>query len=87
MSRKDGEEYNRIVMEMCIGDKKPDRNVPVQWLMYDTFEEMRRYDRKLADETMEALFVFLRAMVAQERLADKGIGDYLRYREGDIGQA
>lgn len=87
MSLADGEKYNNSLMPLMRGDVKPDRNVPVQWMMYDLWEEMRACDKVLADETLEPTFTFMRAQTAKERLTVHGLGRYLQYRQGDVGQA
>ena len=48
MSLKDGEAYNESLKPFCRGDKLPNRTIPVEWMMYDLWEEMRGYDRELA---------------------------------------
>lgn len=87
MSFEEGEAYNASLMPLCRGDVQPDRTVPVQWMMYDLWEEMRECDKVLADQTLEPVFVFMRAQTSKERLSVKGLGPYLHYRQGDVGQA
>ena len=87
MSFDEGEAYNASLMPLCRGDVLPDRTVPVQWMMYDLWSEMRACDKVLADETLEPVFVFMRAQTSKERLSVKGLGPYLHYRQGDVGQA
>ena len=87
MSLKDGAAYNESLMPLCRGDILPDRTVPVQWMMYDLWEGMRRCDKKLADELLEPVFTFMRAQTSSERLSVRGLGRYLQYRQGDVGQA
>ena len=87
MSLEDGEAYNNSLMPFCRGEQQPDRNVPVQWMMYDLWEDMRRCDKALADEVLEPVFLFMRAQTSKERLSVHGLGRYLQYRQGDVGQA
>lgn len=87
MSLADGERYNNSLMPLMRGDEKPDRSVPVQWMMYDLWEDMRKCDKELANETLEPTFTFMRAQTAKERLTVHGLGRYLQYRQGDVGQA
>lgn len=87
MSLADGAAYNDSLMPLCRGDILPDRAVPVQWMMYDLWEDMRRCDKELADEILEPVFLFMRAQTSSERLSVRGLGSYLHYRQGDVGQA
>ena len=87
MSLVDGAAYNNSLMPFCRGDVLPDRAVPVQWMMYDLWEDMRRCDKELADQILEPVFLFMRAQTSSERLSVRGLGSYLHYRQGDVGQA
>ena len=86
MSLADGKAYNDSLKPLCRGDVLPDRAVPVQWIMYDVWEDMRKCDKQLADEVLEPVFLFMRAQTASERLSFQGLGAYLQYRRHDIGQ-
>lgn len=87
MSLADGKAYNESLMPLCRGDVKPDRSVPVQWMMYDLWVDMRKCDKELADEVLEPVFNFMRAQTASERLTISAFGKYLEYRQADVGQA
>lgn len=87
LSLEAGRAYNESLMPFCRGDVLPDRSVPVQWMMYDLWEDMRRYDNVLADTVLEPVFEFMRAQTSSERLTVQGLGPYLRYRQADVGQA
>ena len=87
MSLADGEAYNASLMPLCRGDVLPDRSVPVQWMMYDLWEDMRKCDSDLADEILGPVFTFMRAQTSKERLSVQSLGAYLQYRQGDVGQA
>ncbi|PVI03625.1 Aristolochene synthase in complex with 12,13 Difluorofarnesyl diphosphate [Periconia macrospinosa] len=87
MSLEEGKAYNESLMGFCTGESIPDRNVPVQWMMYDIWEEMRNIDRQLANEVLEPVFVFMRSQTAKERLSVDNLHDYLQYRQNDVGQA
>lgn len=87
MSLQDGEAYNNSLMPLCRGTQKPNRSVPVQWMMYDIWEDMRACDKELAEQVLEPVFLFMRAQTSKERLTVHGLGRYLKYRQGDVGQA
>lgn len=87
LSLEAGRAYNESLMPFCRGDVLPDRSVPVQWMMYDLWEDMRRCDKVLADTVLEPVFEFMRAQTSSERLTVQGLGPYLRYRQADVGQA
>lgn len=87
LSLEAGRAYNESLMPLCRGDVLPDRSVPVQWMMYDLWEEMRACDKVLADTVLEPVFEFMRAQTSSERLTVQGLGPYLRYRQADVGQA
>lgn len=55
--------------------------------MYDLWEQMRAHDKKLADEILEPTFTFMRAQTDNTRLKINELGQYLEYREKDVGKA
>ena len=55
--------------------------------MYDIWESMRAHNRELANAVLEPTFVFMRAQTDKDRLKTMRLGEYLEYREGDIGKA
>ncbi|PGG97505.1 hypothetical protein AJ79_09175 [Helicocarpus griseus UAMH5409] len=87
MSFEDGAAYNAKLMPISRGDVLPDRNVPVEYIMYDLWESMRACDRKLADEILEPVFTFMRSQTDPTRLGIAEMGAYLEYRERDVGKA
>lgn len=48
---------------------------------------MRTHDLDLANSVLEPTFTFMRAQTDRERLTMQGLGNYLKYREGDVGKA
>ncbi|KAF9634872.1 hypothetical protein BFW01_g5767 [Lasiodiplodia theobromae] len=87
MSFEEGKAYNERLMPISRGDVKPDPNVPVEWITYDLWESMRAHDRHLADEILEPVFTFMRAQTDPRRQHITRLGDYLEYRERDVGKA
>jgi aristolochene synthase len=62
-------------------------DVPVDFIMYDLWEEMRAASPVLADGILEPTFTFMRAQTDKARLLIKELGHYLVYRERDVGKA
>lgn len=62
-------------------------NIPVEFMMYDLWEEMRAVSPILADGILEPTFTFMRAQTDKARLSIKELGHYLVYRERDVGKA
>ncbi|KAI1091698.1 Aristolochene synthase in complex with 12,13-Difluorofarnesyl diphosphate [Rostrohypoxylon terebratum] len=87
MSLEDGRAYNEKLMPLFRGSVLPDRSVPVEWMSYDLWESMRAQDKEMADEIMEPVFTFMRAQTDPARLTEMGLGQYLEYREADVGKA
>lgn len=87
MSLEDGRAYNKKLMPLFQGSILPDRSVPVEWIGYDLWESMRAQDRGMADEIIEPVFTFMRAQTDPARLTEMGLGQYLEYREADVGKA
>ncbi|KAH7349074.1 Aristolochene synthase in complex with 12,13 Difluorofarnesyl diphosphate [Pyrenochaeta sp. MPI-SDFR-AT-0127] len=87
MSFVDGKAYNDKLMPIARGHVKPDRNVPVEWMTWDLWESMRAHDHKLADEILEPTFTFMRAQTDPSHKNNFRLGDYLEYRERDVGKA
>jgi aristolochene synthase len=48
---------------------------------------MRKFDLELANEVIEPTFVFMRSQTDKARLTIAELGEYLRYREKDVGKA
>ena len=87
MSLEGGRAYNESLMPFCTGKVQPNRSIPVQWMMHDIWKEMRDLDNDLADDVVEPVFLFMRAQTAKERLSITDLHQYLKYRQGDVGQA
>ncbi|KAK4692280.1 aristolochene synthase, partial [Lecanoromycetidae sp. Uapishka_2] len=87
MSFEAGKAYNDKLMPISRGDVLPDRAVPVEYITYDLWESMRAHDRKLADEILEPVFTFMRAQTDSQRKETMELGQYLEYRERDVGKA
>lgn len=86
MSLDVGSAYNEKLMPIARGDVLPDRSVPVEWIMYDLWESMRACDKQLANSVLEPTFTFMRAQTDKARLTIRGLGEYLAYRENDVGK-
>ncbi|CAJ2506370.1 Uu.00g005000.m01.CDS01 [Anthostomella pinea] len=86
MSLDEGRAYNARLMPIFRGDELPDRNVPVEWISYDIWQDLRACDRELADEMLEPVFAFMRAQTDPIRLQKLDLGSYLEYREADVGK-
>ncbi len=56
-------------------------------MFYDLWASMREKDRCLADQVLEPTFVFMRAQTDKIRTEITEIGQYLQYRERDVGKA
>lgn len=65
----------------------PKGSNPAEYIIYDLWESMREHDRGLADEVLEPTFVFMRSQTDRARLHIKELGEYLQYREKDVGKA
>ncbi|KAJ9306248.1 hypothetical protein DTO217A2_4182 [Paecilomyces variotii] len=87
MSMDEGSAYNERLIVLSRGNVLPDRSIPVEWITYDLWESMRAHDKALADEILEPVFSFMRAQTDKVRLSIKGLGNYLEYRDGDVGKA
>ncbi|WQF84269.1 Putative isoprenoid synthase domain superfamily [Colletotrichum destructivum] len=87
MSLQEGSLYNEKLILLSRGDIVPDRSVPVEWITYDLWNDLRTCDKSLADEILEPVFSFMRAQTDKSRLSIKQLGHYLKYREKDVGKA
>jgi aristolochene synthase len=74
-------------MPIIQGTKLPDREIPAEYISYDLWEAMRLCDKKLADEMLEPVFIFMRSQTDPQRKGDFSLGKYLKYRECDVGKA
>lgn len=48
---------------------------------------MRAHNRELADTVLEPTFLFMRAQTDNVRLRKMRLGEYLEYRDKDVGKA
>ncbi|KAI8953277.1 Aristolochene synthase in complex with 12,13 Difluorofarnesyl diphosphate [Xylaria longipes] len=87
MSLVDGEEYNNRLIDLSRGHVMPDRSVPVEYIIYDLWENMRACDAAKAEIVMEGTFLFMRAQTDKTRLKPMTLHEYLEYREKDVGKA
>ncbi|KAI1205726.1 Aristolochene synthase [Annulohypoxylon truncatum] len=89
MSFADGEKLNNRLIELSKGPEyaTPDRSVPAEFVIYDLWESMRAHDLELANQVLEPTFVFMRSQTDKIRLSITELGEYLRYREKDVGKA
>ncbi|KAI9794983.1 MAG: carbonyl reductase (NADPH-dependent) ari1 [Peltula sp. TS41687] len=87
MSFEEGSAYNEKLIPISRGDVLPNREIPVEYIIYDLWESMRQCDRKLADEILEPVFLFMRAQTDKTRVGIRELGSYLQYRERDVGKA
>lgn len=87
MSLEDGSAYNERLILLSRGNTAPDRSIPVEWITYDLWNEMRDCDKVLADEILEPVFTFMRAQTDKSRLEITELGEYFKYRERDVGKA
>ncbi|KAI1098798.1 Aristolochene synthase [Jackrogersella minutella] len=89
LSFADGEKLNNRLIELSKGPEyaTPDRSVPAEFVIYDLWESMRAHDFELANQVLEPTFVFMRSQTDKVRLSITELGEYLRYREKDVGKA
>lgn len=87
MSLVDGEAYNNRLIDLSRGHVMPDRSVPVEYIIYDLWENMRACDAAKAEIVMEGTFLFMRAQTDKTRLKPMTLHEYLEYREKDVGKA
>ncbi|KAK3301898.1 Aristolochene synthase [Chaetomium strumarium] len=89
MSFADGERLNNRLIELSKGPKyaTPDRSIPAEFVIFDLWESMRKHDFELANEVLEPTFIFMRSQTDRIRLRITELGEYLRYREKDVGKA
>ncbi|OTB14756.1 hypothetical protein K445DRAFT_12539 [Daldinia sp. EC12] len=87
MSFEEGTAYNGRLMSIIRGDEVPDRSIPVQYISHDLWQSMRAHDQRLADGILEPLFIFMQAQTDKRRAHSMSLGQYIEYRDKDIGQA
>ncbi|CEJ91140.1 hypothetical protein VHEMI06873 [[Torrubiella] hemipterigena] len=87
MSFDEGSAYNERLMPLARGIGLPNRDDPAEWIMYDLWATMRAKDLELANGILEPTFEFMRAQTDKARLSIREMGEYLDYRERDVGKA
>lgn len=86
MSLEEGSAHNEHLIDISRGTTRPNYDIPVEWITYDLWNDMRACDAELVDDMKEPVFTFMRAQVDTKRLSVKTLGKYLEYRERDVGQ-
>ena len=87
MSFEEGQAYNDRLIPLARGSALPNRSVPVEYITYDLWENMRACDEKLANEILQPVFTFMKAQTDSTRKDINGLALYLQYREADVGKA
>lgn len=85
MSFEEGSAYVERLIRVSQGDTF-DRSVPVECIVHDLWNDMRRLDKTLADELQEPVFSFWRAQTDGTRIKPMGLREYFIYRNNDLGQ-
>ncbi|KAK8240424.1 Aristolochene synthase [Phyllosticta capitalensis] len=86
MSLTEGKAFNRNLVPLMRGERQPDRSIPVEWITYDLWKEMRTCDTDLTAEVFESTLDFMDAQTEQVRIDMQDFGQYLKYRDRDVGQ-
>ena len=87
LSFAEGKALNERLMPLLSGGREPDREDPAEYIMYDLWKEMHSCDSELAQAVIEPTFQFMRAQTDKTRLTQRCIGQYLQYRQSDVGKA
>ncbi|KAL8692057.1 MAG: hypothetical protein Q9218_002843 [Villophora microphyllina] len=87
MSFADGKAYNEKLIPIARGDVLPDRSIAAEYITYNLWESMRAHNRELANSVLEPTFLFMRAQTDKVRLKKMRLGEYLEYRDKDVGKA
>lgn len=87
MSFEEGVAYNDRLMPIARGEAQPDRSVPMECIFYDLWNSMRAHDRELTDEMLKPVFELMQAQTDKIRGRNMGLGEYMEYRERDIGKS
>lgn len=73
-------------MKIAYGKANPDRNICLEWMLYDTVMSMQNIDGVLANDVVEGFCQLLQAQTSQERTSIKTLGSYFQFRELDVGR-
>lgn len=84
---QEGHAYNAALIAIVRGERAPDNTIAAQRIMSEIWAAMRACDAPRADAIVEPLREFMAAQTDDSRLSVRGLGNYLRYREGDVGKA
>ncbi|KAK7178808.1 aristolochene synthase [Paraphaeosphaeria sporulosa] len=87
MSLSTGESYNARLIAIALKKVKYDPSLPVERMWYSIWEDMAAHDMELAEGVKEPTFEFMKAQTDRTRMDITQLGQYLQYREKDVGQA
>lgn len=87
MSLEAGKEFNARLMKIFRGECLPNRSVAAEYITHELWVSMCSHDGEMAMEILEPLFEFMRAQTDRARLKPMSLGQYLQYREKDVGRA
>jgi aristolochene synthase len=86
MTLDEGRAYNEMVLSFMDGAKKPNRDIPVEWITYDIWQDMRECDLVLSAEVLKTMGPFMTAQTDSIRMNENvGMKAYLEWRILDIG--
>jgi aristolochene synthase len=78
--------YRERVMNIALGMASPDRDLCLEWMLHDTFQDMRNIDEVQANDVAQGFCQLLQAQTSQERISIQTLGSYLSFREVDAGR-
>ena len=87
MSFEAGRAYCDKLMLIARGKAGPDRSVAAERVFHELWPTMRAHDREMTDAMLDPVYELMVAQTDKVRLTKMSIGEYLEYRERDIGKA
>ena len=87
MSFETGAAYCDKLMLIAREKAEPDRAVPAEVVFHEVWPALRAKDRVMADAMLDPTYELMLAQTDKIRLRQMGLGEYIEYRERDIGKA
>lgn len=84
---EEGKAFAARLIPLIKDKRSPDRSDPLDWIIDNTFANLRECSPKLTDEVIEGLMLYIRGQVNEARLKDTDMAAWLQQRRKEGGVA
>ncbi|KID79657.1 Aristolochene synthase [Metarhizium brunneum] len=85
LSFSQGRALAEHIAHLCRGQRLPNRAVPMEWISYNLFRDMRELDAERASHVADAVEKSMMVQTSTRRGKDMGFSQFVEYRSVDVG--